>query len=246
MLRKVLYATSFLAAAMPAVAADYSWTGWYAGLNLGGGTGNFNMPMTGSFTAPPNTYSLSGRAGLNGVGFVGGGQFGYNVLFSSGWLLGVEADADATTINPAFRLTGPLQNAGSFSLDLENKLDFLGTARARVGYVMPDENILIYGTAGLAYGGVGLKADLHAQNGTDVANAWLDRWSVDVGWSLGAGIEYPMSDRMSLRAEYLYADLGSHKVLDVAFTVPNGTGSGSLDIATRAHIGRIAINYALN
>lgn len=246
MLRRVLYATSFLAVAMPAMAVDYSWTGWYTGLNLGGGTGNFNMPMTGSFAAPPNTYSFSGRATLNGVGFAGGGQFGYNMLFPSGWLIGAEADADATTINPAFRLTGPLQNTGSFSLDVENKLDFLGTARARVGYVMPEQNILIYGTGGLAYGGVGFKADLHAQNGSDVANAWLDRWSIDVGWSVGAGLEYPMTDRISLRAEYLYADLGSHKVADIAFTVPNGTGSGSIDIATRTHIGRLAINYALN
>jgi outer membrane immunogenic protein len=244
MLKRVLLAASVLAAA-PATAGDaYNWTGLHAGINAGYGAGQFRLPLSADINSPPNTYSLSGKLGIDGNGFVGGAQIGYDYLFPDRWLIGFETDAQGTTISPDLSASGPLESSGSYAINLGAKLDFVGTARARVGYVLP-ENVLVYGTGGLAYGGVGITAALHVQSASNHADLTLERYGVDVGWTIGAGVEYPVTDKLSLRAEYLYVDLGSHTVLAGQFTAPNLSGSGTVTVVTNAHIGRIALNYAL-
>lgn len=242
-MRKLLFA-ALLLAATPASAAD-GWTGFHAGINAGYGAAQFRLPMSAEVNAPPNTYALNGKLNINGHGFVGGGQVGYDYLFPSSWLIGFETDAQGTTISPELLATGPLENGGSYRINLAANLDFVGTARARVGYVLP-QNVLIYGTGGLAYGGVGINTAMHVESGGNYADVIIDRYGVDLGWTVGAGAEYPISDKLSLRAEYLYVDLGTHAVIAGQFADTGLTGSGNIAVATNAHIGRIALNYALN
>jgi outer membrane immunogenic protein len=59
--------------APPAPAPVYSWTGWYAGVNLGGSFGK--AADTSTFGAGPTLLS-STSSRLDGV--IGGGQIGYN------------------------------------------------------------------------------------------------------------------------------------------------------------------------
>lgn len=239
-----LYASVALAA--PALAQDtFDWTGFHAGINAGYGSGDFRLPMNGSFSALPNGYALNGKIAVSGSGFVGGGQIGYDYLLPGNWLVGFEADAQGTTINPEMHGAGPFNTTGTYTLSYNSSLDFLGTARARIGYVLP-QNVLVYGTGGLAYGGVSTDAQLHMQSGTDNTNVNINRVAVDVGWTVGAGVEYPVTDRVSLRTEYLYADLGSHTVVSGQLLTPSISGSGSINTATSAHIVRLALNYAFN
>jgi outer membrane immunogenic protein len=240
-----LLAVSALAA--PAFAADeYHWTGFHVGLNLGYSDARFGVPFTGSLTTPGNTYSASGKVTLDKSGFVGGGQFGYDYLFANGWLVGFETDAQATTADATVRVVGPMNATATYDLTVQGNLAFLNTARARVGYVLPC-NLLVYGTGGLAYGGVGTTFDLRAHSGSDDIQTYLDKFTVKVGWTLGAGVEYPLSDRISLRGEYLYADLGANTLYAGAFSVPSPavSGTGSFEQKTETHLIRIAINYAL-
>ncbi len=240
-----LYASAALA--VPAMAEDsFNWSGLYAGINAGYGGGQFRIPMAGTFNAPPNTYNLDGELSIDGNGFVGGGQAGYNYVFPTGWLIGFEADIQGTTINPNLSAAGPLGSVGTYNLSFGTSVDFLGTARTRFGYVMPENNLLLYGTAGLAYAGVNVDAVLHAQSATDHADATLHRFSTDLGWTAGAGVEYPVTDKLSLRAEYLYVDLGRKTVFNWQVQAPSLTGSGAMNIETTAHIGRVALNYAFN
>ncbi len=244
--KRILFtACASLLVAAPASAADsYSWTGFHAGISAGYSAGQFRLPMAASFSAPPNSGALSGKIGIDGNGFIGGGQAGYDHLFANNWLLGFEADASATTIYPELFSAGPFNTTGTYTLAYKSSLDFLGTARARAGYVLP-QNILIYGTAGLAYGGVSTNALFHFQNGADNTNLNLDRFAIDVGWTAGAGVEIPVNDRLSLRTEYLYADLGSHTVVSGTLVTGSISASGSINAATRAHVVRFALNYAL-
>jgi outer membrane immunogenic protein len=59
-------------------------------------------------------------------------------------------------------------------------------------------NILFYGTVGLAYG------NLRAQN----LATGIEESRTSVGWTAGGGLEVALMGNWSARAEYLYVDLG--------------------------------------
>jgi outer membrane immunogenic protein len=72
---------------------------------------------------------------------------------------------------------------------------WFGTLRGRAGYAM--NNILLYGTVGLAYG------TLRAQ---DLASG-IEESRTTFGWAAGGGIEVALTGNWSAKAEYLYVDL---------------------------------------
>src|SRR5580704_18713994 len=103
-MKKILFAGAMLAscaAIQSATAADLAlkapppppivdeWTGWYAGLNLGGSWGRSLTTYTGAGFAP---FATSQH--MDGV--LGGGQIGYNWQFNRSWVIGVEADIQGT------------------------------------------------------------------------------------------------------------------------------------------------------
>jgi outer membrane immunogenic protein len=78
---------------------------------------------------------------------------------------------------------------------VEADYDWFATARLRAGY--DADGTLLYATGGLA----ALGADFD-----DGTNSHKETF---VGWTAGAGIEHMMSDSISIKAEALYADVGS-------------------------------------
>ena len=155
----------------PARAAPPVRTGFYVGGNFGGGWGNTGYSggqSTGSTSfltslaariavaAPVGTFAGSEKSS----GIFGGGQIGYNYQFpSTPWLVGVEADIDASSIRgsssycPVATSTGPGPGTGStFVLGCSTnsmKLEDFGTVRGRLGYAW--DNLLFYGTGGWAW-----------------------------------------------------------------------------------------------
>jgi outer membrane immunogenic protein len=163
----------------PALAADmavkapplppapvFSWTGWYAGVNVGASFGNvktdFNVaPVTVMNLTEFVTAATPRVAGSNTEypsGFIGGGQIGYNWQFSPIWVVGLEADfqgaleRDSNNLsNPvSFTLTGTGEVAGPGTVvtDYTTKIDWFGTVRGRVGYVWGNGDVLTYVTGG--------------------------------------------------------------------------------------------------
>ncbi|HZZ23682.1 MAG TPA: hypothetical protein VFE60_14420, partial [Roseiarcus sp.] len=105
------------------------------------------------------TSSFPGGLGSQSAGFIGGGQAGYNWQ-TGAFVLGVETDFDGTTISKNTNFSSsPFGGPGLFGGDVLNvnakaSLDWLGTTRARVGFVAtPDNRLMIYATGGVAYGG---------------------------------------------------------------------------------------------
>jgi outer membrane immunogenic protein len=120
------------------------------------------------------THSSAGPSG----GVVGG-QIGYN--WQNGQLVfGVETD---------------LQWASADDVASPNKFTntWFGTARGRIGYAM--NNILVYGTGGLAYGSLELERNAVTQSESAL------------GWTLGVGMEVGLTPNWTARIEYLYFDL---------------------------------------
>ena len=58
----------------------------------------------------------------------------------------------------------------------------------------------------------------------------------NVGWTAGAGVEFAVNNQWSLKAEYLYVDLGNFNCGIACGSIPN-------EVSFTSHIGRAGINY---
>jgi outer membrane immunogenic protein len=98
--------------------------------------------------------------------------------------------------------------------DSRSQLDWFGTARVRFGF-LPTARLLVYGTGGLAYGEVEGSLEHHNVFSGIVTSRYWEGSDSDlrVGWTLGAGAEYALTSSVSIRAEYLYLDLGKSNVM---------------------------------
>jgi outer membrane immunogenic protein len=112
----------------PAYMPVYNWTGFYLGINGGGGWGNSRWDSTGDFT-------LSG-------GLIGG-TIGYNWQFTQ-WVFGLEGDLDWSGI----RGTTTAACVGGCT----TRNTWLSTVRGRVGYSV--DRFLPFITGGLAIGDI--------------------------------------------------------------------------------------------
>ena len=201
------------------VPPPFTWTGFYVGLNAGGvwGTGNATSTIYNPFGFAIITNDFpAGSFGNNNTGFIGGGQAGYNWQ-TGAFVLGVETDFDWTSMNrnrtfigPTF---GPLNDF--FTENGSAKMNWLGTTRARVGFVAtPDNRLMFYGTGGFAYGGGNSHLNIF-----DANNGWFWTNSTNntrTGWTIGAGAEYAITNNITLKGEYLYYNLGSQNLVTVA------------------------------
>ncbi len=250
----------------------YSWTGFYLGLNAGWGWGNNNgvdNTVVSTFCNPivngcgGNSFSnaaaaaVPGTLDLNPNGFIGGGQIGYN--FQAGtFVYGVEADfqgadihGDATATGTAVPIGFPA-NTVSITSSASQKIDFLGTLRGRLGWT-PTPPALLYVTGGLAYGHQ--KSNFafsdHVSGpcfcGPDGFTAIeVDSWRT--GWTVGGGVEWMFTPNWTVKAEYLYYDLGTVKVGQGPLQT-NGAGVPFFgvgiesDANLRGSIARAGINY---
>jgi outer membrane immunogenic protein len=182
------------------------------------------------------------RSGNNG-GFIGGGQIGYNWQianvggfgFGSGFVTGIEADIQgiagssgqgnyfSAASSPAFgNLWTPTNTFVATTFGTAQKqVQYIGTVRGRLG-ILAMPTLLVYGTGGLAYGGVNLNVGYAT---VDTGNPWIDHSNVahpfgsgfgsinysntQVGWTAGGGLEWMLLPNWSVKAEYLYYDLGT-------------------------------------
>jgi outer membrane immunogenic protein len=266
-----------------AVAAVYNWTGFYVGANAGytwGGSDAVDLVSTPTFLVGPpllgaqgiftsQTFFTSANGVLNphSSGFIGGGQIGYNWQFGDRYVAGFEADiqgivdargSDTRTIVVA--LPVPLfapGNVAQTTLSATKSIDYLGTVRGRLGYLV-SPTLLGYGTGGLAYGGVHSSAStFQSRNGPVVpfgaANSFSD---TRIGWTAGGGGEWMFMRNWSAKVEYLYYDLGKatydvgalNAVLLPPLPVPPAGTLGSASFSRAAtrfngHIVRAGINY---
>jgi len=245
-----LSAGSALAADMPLKApppppvALFDWSGFYIGANVGYSWGNSTTTFTGT-GAGGAFVPFSSSQSMDG--WLGGGQIGYNWQFNKNWLLGVEADIQATgqsgsvalptaTGSPCFILACPFTTTGS----LQQKLPWFGTARARLG-VLPADHWLLYVTGGLAFGEIDSTATVTNTQLGVTTTAVSSHNVTQAGWTIGGGVEGVITGRWTAKAEYLYVDLGT---VNNAFAPGLG---GFVTLNTSSHVTdnifRVGINY---
>jgi len=193
MLLGTVAASALMAGTAFAAPPAMTWTGPYVGLNAGW------IGSSTTFGDQDGWWSPAGRTyKLDGSGALGGGQVGYNWQFSP-FVLGVEADFDFAGISSS--------SVGMGGSEINSaKLDNLGTIRGRVGYAFDPFPLLLYGTAGVAFGNV--NDNVHE---ADNDNSWTTN-EFRAGWTAGGGAEYAFMPNWTVKAEVLYVDLGSQTV----------------------------------
>ena len=171
----------------------YSWSGLYWGGNVGYSWGTAKYDATLIFAG-----ALSRSENIDGG--VVGVQSGYNYQVGA-WVFGAETDIQWSGQKGGSTFSGVLPLT---TITTNQKLEWFGTSRSRLG-VLVTPNILLYGTAGLAYGQVKDSATITV---TGVGSATASFKDVKAGWTIGAGIEGAFGGGWSAKLEYLYIDLG--------------------------------------
>lgn len=266
------------------------WTGFHVGINAGGTwSNNSNVNVTTWNTSAPTAIDndLNAAALLSGSvptsvssGFIGGGQIGYDWqgnLGGYGFVAGVEADIQGIAGNAGSgSRTIPSESVrvdvGSFHIDDDTyttqkataNLNYIGTVRGRLGF-LATPTLLIYGTGGLAYGGVNMSLSNYQPtylNSTfpglpsglaGVVGGYQGYSNTQVGWTAGGGLEWMAMSNWSVKAEYLYYDLGNASATTVNVLYPSLAGASTevqnvSNFSTRfnGNIVRAGVNYHFN
>jgi len=195
----------------PPVAMDYGhdWSGVYAGVVGGYGWGQVVATSGGT------TDTITANGGLLGV------TLGANTQFDS-FVIGVEGDLAWSSI------AGSQACAAAPALACGASVDWMGTVRGRAGVAF--DQVLLYGTAGVAFARTTGTVTPAAPGTT---GTFSDNF---VGWTVGAGLEVAVTDNISLKGEYLYADLGTK-------TAPAGTlGAAATTVSPTVSTVRFGVN----
>lgn len=151
-----------------------------------------SFSWTGPYIGVQSGYAWQRASNMKPDGWMIGGFAGYNWQLGegSGAVVGIETDINYADID------GKRPNGAGGRTKVSQ--DWNGATRARLGYAF--DRFLVYGAAGIAYGDRELK---RRPGGTDSKTA--------VGWTVGGGVEYAVTENVALRGEYRYTDYGKDK-----------------------------------
>jgi len=202
----------------------YTWTGFYAGIQGGGGWGQTDA----TFIGAPNAAGFLGSQTYDTSGGFVGGVVGYN--WQSGPVVfGLEGDYHWSDISGRSSEI----NAG-FGDTYFTKLRSFGDIKGRIGY--SNGPALWFISGGAAVGDINHRYDAAAfspfsfsQNDT--------RW----GWTVGAGAEYMFAPNWSAKVEYNYIDLGKSTISFDPLDPTNRT-----EFKDTIHTVKAGVNYHFN
>jgi outer membrane immunogenic protein len=159
------------------IPAQFLWTGFYmgAGIGDGWGTATFIDPLAPGATGSPS---------ING--FLYTGVMGINYQFSS-VVVGVEGDFTGSFANGS-----AVDTAGN---TLQTRVFWTASVTGRLGWAI--DRLLIYGKGGVAFDN---DRDIAALPSTASVTGTVNH----VGWTVGGGAEYAITEHWTARIEYDY------------------------------------------
>jgi outer membrane immunogenic protein len=196
-----LAAAPYTKAPPPMMAAMYDWSGFYVGLNGGGGWSHKCWDITNNAGALVTPVSPEGCH--NATGGMAGGQIGYRWQAGS-WVFGIEAQGDWSNLKGS--------NTSLFfgpAVTNQTRVNGFGLFTGQVGYAW--NNVLWYVKGGGAvvadkYTGITTATGLAFDQGTET------RW----GGTVGTGLEFSFAPNWSFAVEYDHAFMGTGSATLVA------------------------------
>jgi outer membrane immunogenic protein len=198
--------------------APFTWTGFYLGAAVGAAGLSTDYRVASGFSGE-SCFCDGGKG--SGGGALAGVTAGYNYQMGT-VVLGVEADYSWSNAGNSGQ-GGGMPAASS-------EMTGFGTVRGRVGYAF--DRALIYATGGLAFAHFNQSSvNCFLNSGGCMATFSGNR----TGWTAGGGIEYALNNHFSVKAEALWADLGT-----VTTTVPFGNLAS---FKNTVEVARVGLNY---
>ncbi len=212
-MRKLMLAgVVVVATAGTALAQGFDWSRMYVGATLGWGSSTQQWTSTAAVTT----------GGFSGDGWVAGATVGRN--WQNGTkVYGFEADLNFSDISATETVAGGCGVATPCTASL----DWYSTMRGRIGMVTGD--VLLFATGGLAIGQI--DNDQSALSPLATAN------TTKVGWTVGVGLEAPLDNDWTFKAQVDYLDFG-----ETDFCPPAGCGVTVVSDYTRVTTFRIGVN----
>lgn len=196
-----------------------NWAGPYIGGYVGGawGQSNFNtdagtVTNTSYFSSTANILSVNqnGSKTLEPNAFIGGVQVGNNWVLHN-LIYGLVFDFGSFHLHSSNNEDGisyPTSPA-TYSLQTSMKTNWLFTARGRLGFIPGTSLPLVYATGGLAVTKSQMVNNFSDNSFGNLAVGGTSNSSVKTGWTVGAGLELPLTKNFTINSEYMYVNFGS-------------------------------------
>ncbi|WP_273759602.1 outer membrane protein [Bartonella sp. ML70XJBT.G] len=223
---------------VPIIAApSFSWTGFY----LGGQIGNFSSKPRANYLRDEETgqwFPVNKEYLPKLSGFIGGIYAGSNIDINNGFIVGIDTDImwvnkkdtkevgvpKGSQTEEAAQSSGKSMRAKASRDDPPSpetsseiiyhtlKQKWAGATRARVGFSI--DRFMPYVAGGIAY--TQLRSIFSKDSDIEKKAVDLSDWLEDekktmIGYTLGGGVDFAMTDNIVMRAEYRYSDFGKKK-----------------------------------
>ncbi|GAA4660064.1 outer membrane protein [Bartonella pachyuromydis] len=223
---------------VPIIAApSFSWTGFY----LGGQIGNFTSKTRANYLKNEKTgqwLPVEKEYLPKLSGFIGGIYAGYNIDTGNGFIVGIDTDImwvnkkDTKGIGVSkglqieetglylekamrknnFRDNPPPPPMPSETVYHTLKQKWAGATRVKLGFSV--DRFMPYVSGGIAY--TQLRSIFSKDSDIEKKAIDLSDWLEDekktmVGYTLGGGVDFAVTDNIIMRAEYRYSDFGKKK-----------------------------------
>jgi len=211
------------------IAAIYDWSGFYIGVNGGGGSAQNCWDLAGTGAGPLAPTLAQGCHDATGA--TAGGQMGFRWQ-AGGWVFGIEgqgnwADLKGNNLNAlagtAFAPAG---------LTNESKINSFGLITGQVGYAW--NNVLWYVKGGGAV--VDERFRTFIIPGAVIDSATDTRW----GGAIGTGVEVGFAPNWSVGVEYDHLFMGTRNINALT---PLGAFSTTDRIRQDVDLGTVRVNY---
>ncbi|QOF71834.1 porin family protein [Aminobacter sp. SR38] len=221
----MLLSTSLVATGTTVHAGEQSaidWSGVYVGAQIGYGWGDSKL----SASNPNDTWEIDPGGANAGI------YAGYNHQMSSGLVVGVETEINANGVKGDGRYLyrdEPWGSADNWPAEVD--LKWSGSTRLRFGYAM--DRWMPFVTGGVAYAGYDVKT-------YDFGSIWDEGDGMLVGWTIGAGAEYAVTDNIRIRGAYLFTDYGSDSFDSHR---PSGDFYDTYEIDLKTHAASLGVSF---
>jgi outer membrane immunogenic protein len=215
-------------------AAIYDWTGFYIGGHVGGGL--MEDTITATTTTALQTANTQSR--ISPSSFLAGAQVGANWELAP-FVVGIEGTWTWTNIT-GFQVTPSLVTGGASQGSVDDPR-WYATVTGRIGYAFND--VLLYAKGGGAL--------MRIDYGQEVLNPALtssqDMTTTRTGFTVGGGVEWGITEQLSLKAEYDFLDFGTRNYSFNSLSIAGApVGPFPVNIQSYLHVFTVGFNYRFN